>query len=515
MTTAEVTPQKVVEIKAQPGPQTQFMQSSADIIVYGGGAGGGKTFALLMEPLRYAVNVPNFTCVMFRRNTVQVRNPGGLWDESEKLYPHAGGEGASHNLTWRWPEGGTIKFSHLEHDKNVHDWQGSQIALICFDELTHFSEKQFWYLMSRNRSTCGVKPYVRATCNPDVDSWVAKLIEWWIDPTSGYPITERAAKLRWFIRMHDNIIWGDTAEELACHTDDDGVPIPAKSLTFIPATLADNRALTDLDPNYRATLLALPTVERERLLGGNWKIRAAAGLLFQREWVQVIDVAPAGMEIIRGWDFAATPKTDTNDPDATSSTKMGRTPDGTYIVLDNTTLREGPAKVEQFLRNTASQDGVEVLQSIPQDPGQAGVAQRLAFTKALAGYNVRSSTESGDKATRFGPFSAQAEGGNVKVLRGEWNNRWFSALEGFPDAKFDDDADSTSRAFNSFLAPMKGAAYYEIARQFNADQAAKLAEFDAPDIPHIPAEPVVIHHKPSIHKRGTRAWLADQEGRTE
>ena len=83
MTTAEVTPQKVVEIKAQPGPQTQFMQSSADIIVYGGGAGGGKTFALLMEPLRYAVNVPNFTCVMFRRNTVQVRNPGGLWDESE------------------------------------------------------------------------------------------------------------------------------------------------------------------------------------------------------------------------------------------------------------------------------------------------------------------------------------------------------------------------------------------------------------------------------------------------
>ncbi len=66
----------------------------------------------------------------------------------------------------------------MEHEKNCYDWQGTEIAYLGFDELTHFTEKQFYYLLSRNRSVSGVKPYVRATCNPDADSWVAKLIDW-------------------------------------------------------------------------------------------------------------------------------------------------------------------------------------------------------------------------------------------------------------------------------------------------------------------------------------------------
>jgi len=67
---------------------------------------------------------------------------------------------------------GKIKFSHLQFETTVYDWQGAQITLICFDELTHFTAHQFFYMVSRNRSTCGVRPYIRATCNPDADSWL-------------------------------------------------------------------------------------------------------------------------------------------------------------------------------------------------------------------------------------------------------------------------------------------------------------------------------------------------------
>jgi predicted phage terminase large subunit-like protein len=441
-------------IGPQPGAQERFLSSPADIAIYGGGAGGGKTWALLMEPLRHIGN-PDFGAVFFRRTTVQIRNVGGLWDESLRLYPDAKGDARQHDLTWKFPKGSTVKFAHLEHEKNIHDWQGSQIPLICFDELTHFSAKQFWYLLSRNRSMCGVRPYVRATCNPDADSWVAKFIAWWIDQETGLPIPSRSGVLRWFVRLGDEIKWGDSPAELAHYKKKNGEPIPAKSVTFVPATLSDNRALMDADPGYEASLLALPTVERERLLGGNWKIRPAAGLLFQRRWVNVIDVLPAGLKFIRGWDLAGTPKTEGNEPDWTCGTKVGRDAQGRFYVCDHVRIRDTPFEVERLIKNTASQDGRITEISLPQDPGQAGKSQVLALISALAGYTARATPETGDKTTRFGPFSAQAQAGNVSVLRGAWNDLWFDQLEGFPEALHDDDADSTSRAFNAFLTVAK------------------------------------------------------------
>lgn len=438
-------------IQPQPGPQTKFLSSPADIAIYGGSAGGGKTWGLLMEPLRHVSN-SGFGAVFFRRSTVQIRNEGGLWDESATLYPQIGAEPKEHELWWKFPSGAAVSFAHLEHDKTRFNYQGAQIPLICFDELTHFTAVQFWYLVSRNRSMCGVRPYIRATCNPDADSWVATLIAWWIDQDTGLPIPERSGVLRWFVRVGEDLKWADRPEDLAEFTmlNDAGerVPIPPKSLTFIPAKLTDNKALMAADPGYMASLLALPLVERERLLGGNWKIRPAAGLYFQRSWCRVVDAVPAGTVFGRGYDLAATPPTAENpDPDATAAVLVGRTPEGRYLVADRRTIQTTPAGVERFILNTASQDGGQVEISLPQDPGQAGKSQVAQMVKMLAGYNVRSSTETGDKVTRFGPFSAQAEAGNVDILRGDWNDAWFTALEGFPTAKHDDDADATSRAF--------------------------------------------------------------------
>lgn len=450
-------------IRPQPGPQETFLASPADIAIYGGAAGGGKTWALLMEPLRHVHN-PKFGAVFFRRTTVQIRNEGGLWDESNTLYPLIGGKPKEHILTWEFPRGATVSFAHLEHDKTRFNWQGAQIPLICFDELTHFSATQFWYLVSRNRSMSGVRPYIRATCNPDADSWVAELIAWWIDQRTGLPIPERAGVVRWFVRVGVKLVWADNPADLAGYTQQDEtggeIPIPPKSLTFIPAKLTDNKALMAADPGYLANLLSLPPVEQARLLGGNWKIRAAAGLLFRREWCKVIDHAPADLDIVRGWDLAGTPKTPDNDPDWTCGTKIGRVRStGRFVVLHHVRDRDTPLKVRQLVENTASQDGQAVAISLPQDPAQAGKFQVTDFVGRLAAYNVRATPEGGDKQTRFGPFSAQAQFGNVDVLRGDWNEEWFAALEAFPDAKHDDDADSTSRAYNALvLTPQAPAA---------------------------------------------------------
>lgn len=272
--------EKLNEIRPQAGFQAEFLSSHADIVIGGGAAGAGKTFAELLEPLRN-YNVKNFGAIFFRRTVPQIKSIGGLLDESKNIYYKFGAKLNQSNLSWEFPSGALVKFRSLEHEKNIYDHQGAQYPLIIFDELTHFTKKQFLYLLSRNRSTCGVPPYVRATCNPDPDSWVAELISWWIDQDTGFPIHDRAGKIRYFVAEKDNYIWGNTREEVvakAPYLFDN----PAfsgldknrlvKSLTFIPGTIYQNQRLLEKDPGYLANLLSQDETERARLLDGNWKI---------------------------------------------------------------------------------------------------------------------------------------------------------------------------------------------------------------------------------------------------
>lgn len=441
-------------LRPQPGPQERFLSTTADIAIYGGGAGGGKTWALLLEPLRHVMN-PGFGAVFFRRTMKQVKNEGGLWDESMSLYQPLGATPRETLSEWRFPSGATISFAHLEHEKNKFDWQGSQLALECFDELTHFTEGQFWYLVTRNRSMCGVRPYIRATCNPDPDSWVADMISWWIDQETGYPIKERSGVIRWCVRVNNQLIWADNPEELQGYTmlDPDDpqsgrtVPIPPKSVTFIPSLVTDNKALMAADPGYIANLMAQDVVQRARLMGGNWKIRASDGL-FKRSWFEIKDAAPRMKRIIRGWDLAATEVEEGKMiTAATAGVKMGLDEQGNYWVLDVVVERLGPEGVMKLIRNTAIQDGKSVIGSIPQDPGQAGKSQVKFMIKQLAPYRYYATPETGDKITRASPFSAQAEAGNVYILRGLWNKAYLDELESFPVAAVKDQVDASSRAF--------------------------------------------------------------------
>src|SRR5271169_2729269 len=489
-------------ISAQRGPQTAFLQSPADICIYGGAAGGGKTVGLILEPLRHAARVANFTAVFFRRTTPQITNPGGLWDESQKFYPQLGGTPHRGLREWRWPRAGRIKFSHLQFETTVYDWQGAQITLICFDELTHFSAHQFFYMVSRNRSTCGVRPYIRATCNPDADSWVADFLAWWIDQETGLPIPERAGVLRYYIRVAEKIEWADRPEDLTQHLPrPDDLPPDFESprpisVTFIPATVFDNPALLRVNPEYFAWLLSLPLLERERLLGGNWKIRPTAGLYFKREWCAVVDEVPAELDVVRYWDLAATEKTEFNDPDWTVGIKLGRDRNGGYWLLELVRARANPGDVEKLLLDTAAQDGKRVRSGFGKDPGQAGKSQAQHLVRALSGFTAAPSAESGDKATRFGPFSSQCRAGNVKILRGPWNEDLFRVLEGFPDLAHDDEVDACSGALEMLNPDMKSYGLFEATRR-RAEQL--LAE----------------QRKPELRKTnwapGSMEWRAEQE----
>lgn len=437
-----------LEIRPQAGPQETFLSSSADIAIFGGSAGAGKTWAELLEPLRHITTVKGFGTVIFRRTSPQIRNEGGLWDESAKLYPFLGARPKESTLEWQFPPfDNRVKFQHLEHDKSVFDHQGAQYPLIEFDELTHFSEQQFFYLLGRNRSTCGVRPYLRATTNPDPDSWVRHFLDWWIGE-DGFPNLERAGKVRCFVRINDELIWADTKQELIDRfpeqelTEDD-----VMSVTFIPATVYDNKELLRRDPGYLAKLRALPRVERERLLGGNWDARAKAGAVFARTDFDIVPAAPIDYALrCRAWDFAAT----AGGGDWTVGVLFCRGTDKRWYIENVVRVQEPAHKVRKLLKNVASQDGIGTIVRIPQDPGQAGKAQAQDIVRDLSGYVVRVRPVTGSKYTRAQPLAAQAQAGNVSLVEGDWNRAFLNELENFDgsDKCTDDQVDAASDAFN-------------------------------------------------------------------
>lgn len=175
------------------------------------------------------------------------------------------------------------------------------------------------------------------------------------------------------------------------------------------------------------------------------------GGLFQKRWFNIIPAAPAGTRWVRAWDLAGT---EASNAAFTAGVLMGKAPDESIIVGDATRGQLQGAAVERLLKNTASQDealyGV-VFGSLPQDPGSAGKSWAQHLLKVLMGYNYHFSPESGDKVTRAMGFSAQAEAGNVYLVKGDWNEAYLDELGSFPSGKWKDQVDASSRAFSELL----------------------------------------------------------------
>ena len=295
-------------LEAQSGKQDEFVHNSADIVFYGGHAGSGKTFGLVLIPLMF-YDDPTFNGVIFRRTYPEIANPGGLWDEMVKVYPLLGAQSANHS--WTFPSGMQIRAAHMQHEKDKHSYQGAQVVYFAFDELPHFTKTQFFYIASRNRKADSKTiPFIRATMNADADSWVAKFIDWYIGE-DGFAREDRSGVVRWFIVKNDVEIWEDTREELVRQFPDEH-PL---SFTFINATLDDNPVFLKTEGEaYRAKLSSLDEVQKQRLMYGNWRIKSHGQRLFKlptySEWPDIntvswIDPAYGGdnhtSQAIVGW----------------------------------------------------------------------------------------------------------------------------------------------------------------------------------------------------------------------
>ena len=488
-----------------------------------GAAGGGKTYALLLEECRHSDN-EKFNSVIFRRNNTQIFTNGGLWDSAMGLLPLIGAyPKKTPKPSFIFPSGAKVVFDHLERYADCLSYQGSQIPFIGFDELTHFDEDVFWYMLSRNRSDSGIPGYLRATTNPDPDSWVRTFIDWWIGP-DGLAIPERSGKIRWFVRINGEVIWGDSRMDLLRYQFDGEITavdkthawpdelfvpdekdskiqivikpgqegvlyvatmtkqfyqwqngeyrelLPPKSVTFICSTLQDNAILMKNDPSYLANLKAMPLVEQERLLGGNWNIRPAAGLYFPRNKANLIDTIPDDIvRVVRAWDLAGTEDKKNNNPENgpayTAGVLIGKRRNGRIVILDVINQRLNASDVRSLVLNTAKADKAAYKSKyrirMNQDPGQAGVDQKEQYIKLLSGFSVNIERESGSKEVRAEPLSAQWINGNVDVLNAPWTSAYLSQMDGFPDRKFKDMADASNTGFlelekmNTASAPPK------------------------------------------------------------
>jgi predicted phage terminase large subunit-like protein len=214
------------------------------------------------------------------------------------------------------------------------------------------------------------------------------------------------------------------------------------------------------DPTYAANLRALPRIDRLRLEGGNWNVRAEAGMYFRREWFGVLDAIPAGwIRAVRYWDRAATEPSEANpDPDYTVGLKMYQYPNNTYLIVDIRRGQLSSLKVESLIRNTASADGPEVEQVGEQEPGAGGKADADNFIRLLSGYVVDVERSTTAKDVRAKPVSAQCEAGNISVLRAPWNEAFFAEVENFTgrdSGGHDDQVDCLAGAFNRLASAQR------------------------------------------------------------
>ena len=332
---------------------------------------------------------------------------------------------------------------------------------VCF---TGNTEHQFISMLASNRDPKGIcRPLIRATANPQ-PGWLADFIQWWWDPATDYPIMERGGKIRWFIRKGDAYKWADSAEQLK--RDYPG-SFP-KSFTFIPAFTDDNTVLMANDPSYMGNLMAQDAVTQERWLRGNWKVKPAAGMIFNRSWwnppgkkSQIIELSelPVAMDAIRwvrSWDIASTAAPadgSGGDPDWTAGVLMGMYA-GQFYVKDVRRFRRSSKETEDGIRETAGLDGINVVIRMDEGANEKTVVSHYQ-RNILVGYNFQGlPTQGRNKVLRAGPYASAVQAGNVFLIRGEWNADYIDELDGFQGlTEKNDMVDSSTCSFTELTRP--------------------------------------------------------------
>lgn len=464
-----------------PGPQTEFLSSKAQVVIYGGSAGGGKSLALLLEAVR-RINKKTYNAVVVRKNLTEITQPGGLWDKARDLmgdWCKVNAKDLRISFLKGGDEYGSVKFMNIENDAELEKLKGIEATVFLFDELTAHSETQFFYALSRLRNPSGLDCYLRGTTNPDPNSWIRKMIDWWIGE-DGYCIPERSGVIRWFFRNPDSgdLVWGDTEDEVKRKMVEDYGMDPnfvyPVSFTFIRASLKDNPFLFS-DKNYVSGLSQLTSVERRKLLDGNWNEVIREGQIFDKWKMKKTTEEAIDEDInyeVRYWDRAATAVSkESKDPDWTVGVRMGLgAKTNNFYILDVKLLRGNPDEVMTLIQKTAEKDGRGVVIGLDQDPGSAGKTEIEYYKKMLEGYELfigspaRGSTVAVDangkklkvsgKVVRARPMAVGVERGNVYYCYGDWNNHVLNELHNFTGTDrdlHDDVVDACSGAY-AYLA---------------------------------------------------------------
>ena len=250
-----------VVFRPNVGPQVDFLAAPEKEVLYGGAAGGGKSFAMLVDLLRYASN-GNHRALLLRRTLAELTE---LIDQSRKLYPKAfpGAVFRESKNTWSFPSGATALFSYVDKDNDVTRYQGQSFTWIGVDELGQYPTPYVWnYLRSRLRTTDPeIQTYMRASANPGgVGGWWLKKM--FVDPA-----------------VPNDSFWATDIDSGNILRYGPNHPInadqPLYQRRFIPARLTDNPFLME-SGEYEAMLLSLPEVERRRLLEGDWDVADGA-----------------------------------------------------------------------------------------------------------------------------------------------------------------------------------------------------------------------------------------------
>lgn len=448
--------------KPHAGVQTKFLANSSFEALYGGAAGGGKSEALLAGALRHVAN-PEYRAIALRRTFPELEK--SLIERSFKFCRPLGGRYNEQKHSWKFPSGAMLYFGHLEHERDVDQYQSVEFAHIAFDELTLFTETQYRNMLARARSTAGVPIEIRAGTNPGGEGhdWVQRYWAPWLDLSDNYEGPRpQPGEVLWYVNTPDFRWLAGKAEALALKAawlaaspaERLEMPYPL-SRVFFPARVEDNPTLMRTNPAYVEQLMGLDQVRRAQLRRGDWMVRPAAGLYFKRTWFKFID-APASdaLRTVRYWDFAGTepnPKMG-NDPDWTIGLKLQLLANGNMVIADVQRDRVSPGAVEELVKATAELDGKGVPVWMGEDVGQAGKHQVSTYVKLLNGWNVHGFKETGDKVTRAGPISAQCERGHVSLVRGRWNEPFLQILEAFPTKGIhDDDVDALSGAHSVLI----------------------------------------------------------------
>lgn len=408
-------------------------------------AGAGKSFCALLRALR-GIQDPNFRALYCRNTYGQLTSPGALVDESTKIYSHFKPTWSQQRMRYTFPTGASVSFMAVDSERDQSKLDGLQMSLIVVDEAQNNIESNIIYLQSRLRSQYKGKHQLILTGNPRYDCYLREWVEPLLDE-DGVPHEGVENIVRWFVRINNKMYWADTKEELLAQFPD-SEPL---SFRYVHATCLDNPKMLENNPQYISQLKALKKIDYLRLFKGSWYARAESLGYFKRDWCEVVN-PPAwdGNYIwIRSYDLASSPEPSEGEyanPDYTAGVLMCKHKiSGTYYIVDVARFRKRPNEVLETIIQIANKDGVEVPLSLPRDSGSGGVSYHSYMTRTLseAGLYVKTVKMSGwtNKLTRFLPFCTLAEGGNVKVVRGDWNEQWFDELEAFDggDRKKKDD----------------------------------------------------------------------------